>query len=282
MKNSLDQREKEGEDLRILKEHISAITNFLNRSSEKELQPFKSSIFANIENVFDLSSAGKKTLQKELEILRRGLTEEGNLLRLGSSTLHSLFSWVCSQECNPYRVKLLAQVRLVSNGLEALLLVDQQKSPQGRSPEALASVIGDQGSTFLDPTVLSQSIPFQNGSQGMSTERRERIKKARDVLSAFVSSSGQAPPFYLIHSEPLDPSFDIPASGDTHSLESFTAAQGLFQELMAKMVEVFKALRIGQLEITGDYEPELHDALLEQFDWQSCDADELRSVTPIV
>ncbi len=50
---------------------------------------------------------------------------------------------------------------------------------------------------------------------------------------------------------------------------------------MAEMVEIFKALRVGRLEIAGDYEPELHDPLLERFNWESCEANELRSVPPI-
>jgi ferredoxin len=282
LKDSLNQCEQKGEELRILKDNLPVVTDFLNRPANSEIEQLTPEVFAEVKNVFDLSATGAATLQKELDLLQSELTGEGRLIRLGSATLLNLFSWVCSQEYQSYRLKLLKEVKRASNGLDALLLVDQRKSAEGRSPEFLAAVIGEQGNALLDSAALSRSIPGQDGSLSLSTERRERIEKARDLLSAFLSDSDLAPLFYLVHSEPLGGSEESPASASIHHPDSFSAALELVQDLMATMVEVFKALRVAHLEIAGDYEPELHDLLLERFDWQSCEADELLAITPVV
>ena len=282
LKDFLEQYEKEGEGLRIIANNLPELSSFLNRPNRKESEQLKPEVFASVADVFDLSSAGKATLERELEILQKMFPWEGKLIRLGSAALLSIFSWAFDRESRPFRQKFLKDVEQALKGLNAILLVDEQKSPKGRSPESIAAVIGQQGTALIDSASLSQSIPKQEGSLCMSSERRERIEKTRDLLSAFLSEASNAPKFYLAHSEPLDSIPDSSHIKSIHDSNSLETALELFGRILENTVEVFKSIRIARLEIAGEYESELHDGLLERFDWRSCEADELRAVTPVV
>ncbi len=59
-------------------------------------------------------------------------------------------------------------------------------------------------------------------------------------------------------------------------------AMGVFEGHMTKMAEGFKAIRMAELEIAGNYKPSEHDEFFTHFDWQDFSDDEFRLCPPVV
>ena len=64
--------------------------------------------------------------------------------------------------------------------------------------------------------------------------------------------------------------------------DSSSTAMGVFEGHMAKMAEGFRAIRMAELEIAGEYSPEKHAALLRDFNWRQFSDDEFRLCPPVL
>ncbi|MDH3375054.1 MAG: 2-oxoacid:acceptor oxidoreductase family protein, partial [Gammaproteobacteria bacterium] len=64
---------------------------------------------------------------------------------------------------------------------------------------------------------------------------------------------------------------------DTASL-----AMGVFEGHMTKMADGFKAIRIAELELNGEYKPSVHDEYFTYFDWKEFSDDEFNLCPPVV
>ena len=64
--------------------------------------------------------------------------------------------------------------------------------------------------------------------------------------------------------------------------DSPSVAMGLFEGHMAKMAEGFKAIRQAELEIKGDYNPEIHENFFSYFNWEQFSDEEFKLCPPVV
>jgi pyruvate-ferredoxin/flavodoxin oxidoreductase len=64
--------------------------------------------------------------------------------------------------------------------------------------------------------------------------------------------------------------------------DSPSMAMGLFEGHMAKMAEGFKAIRQAELEIKGEYNPEIHQSFFSYFNWQQFSDEEFKLCPPVV
>jgi pyruvate-ferredoxin/flavodoxin oxidoreductase len=64
--------------------------------------------------------------------------------------------------------------------------------------------------------------------------------------------------------------------------DSPSVAMGVFEGHMAKMAEGFKAIRLAELELKGEYNAATHEPQFARFNWQDFSDDELRLCPPVV
>ena len=64
--------------------------------------------------------------------------------------------------------------------------------------------------------------------------------------------------------------------------DSPSVAMGIFEGHMAKMAEGFKAVRMAELELKGEYQPETHEDFFRRFEWKQFTADEWQLCPPVV
>jgi pyruvate-ferredoxin/flavodoxin oxidoreductase len=64
--------------------------------------------------------------------------------------------------------------------------------------------------------------------------------------------------------------------------DSPSVAMGIFEGHMAKMAEGFKAVRMAEKELAGDYLPDRDDDFFRRFHWQQFSADEWQLCPPVV
>lgn len=64
--------------------------------------------------------------------------------------------------------------------------------------------------------------------------------------------------------------------------DSPSVAMGIFEGHMAKMAEGFKAIRMAELELAGEYSPEKHEDFFRRFDWRQFAEEEWLLCPPVV
>ncbi|MCC6798362.1 MAG: 2-oxoacid:acceptor oxidoreductase family protein [Candidatus Hydrogenedentes bacterium] len=64
--------------------------------------------------------------------------------------------------------------------------------------------------------------------------------------------------------------------------DSTSMAMGVFEGHMAKMAEGFKAIRMAELELAGEYHPVRHDEFFTYFNWQQFTEEEFHLCPPVV
>lgn len=64
--------------------------------------------------------------------------------------------------------------------------------------------------------------------------------------------------------------------------DSPSVAMGVFEGHMAKMADGFKAVRLAELELSGEYVADVHDDFLRRFDWRQFNEEEWRLCPPVV
>jgi len=64
--------------------------------------------------------------------------------------------------------------------------------------------------------------------------------------------------------------------------DSPSVAMGLFEGHMTKMAEGFKAIRQAELELKGEYNPEIHDKFFTYFNWEQFSDEEYKLCPPVV
>ncbi|MBI4986452.1 MAG: 2-oxoacid:acceptor oxidoreductase family protein [Rhodocyclales bacterium] len=64
--------------------------------------------------------------------------------------------------------------------------------------------------------------------------------------------------------------------------DSPPVAMGIFEGHMSKMAEGFKAIRMAELELKGEYNPEKHEDFFRRFDWRQFSDDEWLLCPPVV
>ncbi|WP_374328878.1 2-oxoacid:acceptor oxidoreductase family protein [Azonexus sp.] len=64
--------------------------------------------------------------------------------------------------------------------------------------------------------------------------------------------------------------------------DSPSVAMGLFEGHMAKMADGFKAVRMAELELAGEYNPAIHEDFFRRFEWKQFSADEWQLCPPVV
>ena len=64
--------------------------------------------------------------------------------------------------------------------------------------------------------------------------------------------------------------------------DSPSVAMGIFEGHMAKMADGFKAVRMAEMELAGEYNAELHEDFFRRFDWKQFSAAEWQLCPPVV
>jgi pyruvate-ferredoxin/flavodoxin oxidoreductase len=64
--------------------------------------------------------------------------------------------------------------------------------------------------------------------------------------------------------------------------DSASMAMGVFEAHMAKMARGFATIRKVELELAGEYRPDIHDAEFQHFDWHRFSEEELKLCPPVV
>jgi len=235
------------------------------------LEPVMSSFAAE----FELSAAGLKTLQAELEMLAGALPSTGQLLGLNEHTLPILHVLAVRRARESRVLPVRAKVTHLIARLGDLLRVDDAYGPEGTSASALSSSLGSAAGAFFDPSKLSTSISSQNRIHSLDPERRARVIHTRMTLESFLEGLSEDPDVFLLHDGSLAEGLALDGVSLRQAEDGLTAALELFEARAKTLEEVLRAVRLADLEVDNAYEAGLHEEILQRFGWQGFSAEEL-------
>lgn len=151
------------------------------------------------------------------------------------------------------------------DGLDNLVRLDEFHR-HGRDPDRLESALGPLAAASLDVGALSQALGKSTRSRAMAPERlarvQELIPKLRQLKEAWSDVS-------------LDHAL---VELGTSPEDALAQAEAHFNQLG----QVFRAVRIAQLEIRSKYDAQTHDAAFANFDWRQLGPGELRTSPPFL
>ncbi|MBE9561926.1 MAG: ferredoxin, partial [Proteobacteria bacterium] len=117
----------------------------------------------------------------------------------------------------------------------------------------------------------------------MSSERYERVKNVLQVLENYLQESEQIL-VRIIHlgrvtGHWLDKNITIKTYVDSEPTQK---AREIFEQQATKFAEIFKAVRIAQLELDNVYDSSLHDPWFANFTWEAFSKEELLVLPAVI
>lgn len=219
----------------------------------------------------DLSPQAQEEVAAELA--QRCLDEElkGTVLGLSPDALQRLYELALKAAKQHEWQAFLQQIRSLVHALENRLKVHSDTTASSLD----ANEMGSLADRFIKPDNLSDKLRARKrGSKPLSADRLKRMEDSLDVLRAFLDlPHTERVPLHWIRVHPSD-------SGS--ALTEMTHATTTLQKQVDLMVDVFRALRIANLELRGQYDTDLHDEPFTRFDHQSLSPGERRILPALV
>ena len=180
--------------------------------------------------------------------------------------------------------------------LDREIRAEEERVRGPKDPAILARKLGAFGQAFVDVETLAAQLPAKTHSANTDGQRLARLKRCRAVLedlrwryTAGPTGRGRATMGMINNTGcttvwgstyPYNP---YPFPWANHLFQDApSVAMGVFEGHMRKMAEGFKAIRIAELELAGEYDPAVHDRFFTYFSWEDFTDEEWKLCPPVV
>jgi hypothetical protein len=270
----------------ILRDRLEAVAEaFGQQAGSRECVSLSSLLegaLAAVRTRLELLPVDSQAAQKECEALRKALPAEGWLIGFGDGALTLLSCATLKTARREARVAFARELRQYGQRLQELLALDDRNSASESSSDRLAASLGARATSFLDVSALAGSLQRRvNPTLPVDPERRARCESALATIRDAISGLDQLPQVILIHSgraPEIPPHFAIEYRQAADACDS---ALSLCRRQLNHYVPVWKALRVARLEVESAFDPAIHAAALDGFDWSMARPDELAAL-PVV
>jgi len=276
----------EEQDAHILKENLERIIHIANEAlldKKPHLsQVTTEAVLDELDKQLDVSGDEVQPFKSNLRDLRLALPDSGVLLPYTSNTSLQLLEAAMVATRGRAKKALQYDIKQLICRLKDMLRVEREKGPERNNPEKLHDSM-EFADNMMNFDELSAMLPG-SGSEIMHEDRKERIagvikvlEKGNDILDqkcfVFVDD-------ILYKSKKIDWANLLGAT----ELNVYKAGQGVntisstFDEHISQWTTLFKAKRIGEMEFSNTYQPEVHDNFFEHFNWQRYTLAELNTI----
>lgn len=275
----------EKEEAHILKENLDRITHIANdRMADGAAQSVRDAVnvvLDELERQLDVSGDELLPFRSDMQKLRAALPDAGKLVPYSRITALELLESAMAATTGHSRNRLKTEIRMLRGKLKDLLQMECEKDPARQQPGALQDTM-DFAEEFVDFDRLSSLLP-KAGTLRMNEARIRRIESALEGLEHFESLEKELPFLFIdeflyehkgIRWEELLATDMVTVFPEGTGCD---ALAGAFREHIAPWVDLYRARRIGELELNNNYQENVHDEFFRHFGWQSFTRDELNS-----
>ena len=270
----------------ILKDNLPWIEREVRNSSRAiegptAFKPILSEAGEKLLQHLQLDEASQQKLQADIEKLIAIVPEEGLILSYGRFPALHLLMHLISNQSIPQMNLFKQEIEEYIDELQVLLDVDDSKSEQASSAQALKSNISS--NQFFNTESLSKVVKqVSHGSVSMSAQRRKRVENALAVLTQFKEKEIL---IHIVHaSNVLDDALSMKRACFTteHHDDPCIKATQIFDQEASELAQVFSAARIAKLEIDNVYDENIHDPWFNNFSWEAFSKRELILVPSVI
>ena len=281
----LDQYSSKG--ARILRDNLIRIEKFIHSeldqtfnlvSAKETLAKLESPLLAELK----LSESEVETFTADYRGMLEQIEEDGQLLTFSDQASFN-FLLLAAQAILPvYREEFRAKVKTIVRELRKLLDVERSKDSKVDHLDVVTAEVGSHMALHFDIAKLASVMGEHRGSTKMEKLRRTRLEDTIKTLQDYMNAD-EEPLLTFIHPDYLG--HIIPEASEVDTIQTstpFAKAMEHFEAKIAEMESLHKAVRIGELEIKGTYNPQIHDSWLASFDWRHFSEAELALLPGIV
>jgi len=223
-----------------------------------------------------------ETLAKGVKLYIAALPHDAEIIGLNENTLLNFYISAVRAARRKRMADVIAEIKSLVIRLKDALRTDDEYGPVAISSTALSGALGDAGATFLNTEKLAGKLLSQpRGHKMYEPERVARMRTSLKTLEDFLAQINDSLDLILLHSGRLPDADAYPRVRIIKHQDTIELATGIFDAIAENHVTAFKAMRVARLDIAGDYDPDTHANILEQFSWQDISYDELR-LLPVV
>lgn len=198
-----------------------------------------------------LAADGDEAFRRDAGKVREALAVDGEVAdcdaALPARFLRHAWSEVQQEKARIARERI---ERLVIR-LGDILRADRARSPAALEQAALQATFGGAHHDLFDFSAMSRLLSHGGPRGGLGERRRARVEESLTTLKSqrFFPCEGRT------------------GSAAVHAFEFDTADAALaaFRERLPELADLLKALQVAELEVGGDYAPDVHDALFAAF-----------------
>lgn len=221
---------------------------------------------------------------------------DGACLGCGEKTVIHLFVATVEALMQPRIERHLAHVTELIEKLEKHIQLQLVKGINVSDPATIATVVDEMGSGDVTLANIAERIEQITGGEPIDQDWLRRITRLVAKLKSLkwkytegTTGRGRASMGMLNATGctsvwgstfPFNP---YPFPWANHLFQDpASVAMGVFEGHMAKMAEGFKAVRMAELELSGNYDPGVHDEFMTYFDWKQFSDEEWELCPPVV
>jgi ferredoxin len=292
LKSYMSELSSDDGSVSILAQQVPRLTQLINQKiSVASQEVFKATpvigeALDDLGKLLKVKGEEKKLLEREIVSLKKILPAGGLMVSYHPAAPFQILDLVL-EKCRRFnRRRLLDKIAPILNRLREIIEVEKLKRPEATSAERLHESL-DFATDFLHFEQLS-SLLQQGTELQIPEERLSRLKKLVGVLE-------NAPELLLGRSAAIvvEPRCNNKSYPNWKVLfseaEVYEGGQAWlrqteekFDESASICVQIMAALRIAELELSGQYDAQVHSDYFQHFDWRAFSTEEWSFQTPVV
>jgi ferredoxin len=273
------------EETPILNEHIELILHKANTQlQDKKPQNFQaaiSNILKELEKELAVTGDEADSFKNNLKKLSQALPDNGALVPYSNNTSFQMLEAAMVSTLGQPREKLKQEFARITSQLNDLLRVEEDNNPSKKSPEKAKDSF-DFANSMVNFDEISSMSPH-GGSESIGKDRIKRIVASVKVLAESETLLSQQGFVFVDELLFKNKNIDWSHLFANNKVESYKKGTGCdtvggeFKQCIAKWTKLFVAKRIADLEISNNYQADIHDDYFEHFMWENLSGDELDS-----
>lgn len=221
---------------------------------------------------------------------------DGACLGCGEKTSIHLFTATATALMQPRVKKHVAHIDQLINDLDKHIRLKLAENIDLNNVDAVHNVLDENQDSDVTLTKLTSKLDEENHSDPLDSEWLDWVTKLLESLKQLkwkyttgVTNTGRSDMGFINatgctsvwgSTYPYNP-YPFPWSSNLFQ-DSPSVAMGLFEGHMAKMTEGFKAIRMAEMELKGEYNTDKHKDFFTHFNWKQFSDEEFLLCPPVV
>jgi len=272
----------------VLRASVVRIVENARQRIASEPQLFEtvlSEVLAEVVDQLDVKGDDGVAFASDLKKLKNELPGSGVLIPFSVNSSYQILGAALAAEQGARRNAMKQDIFLLSARLKDILSVETEKSPEGKKSSALRSSY-DFADDFMNFDEFANAQP-EAGSELMAADRFKRIEGILNTLDGADTLLSAATIIIQkeLHTDKSLGLKEIFSGSEIISIakgKTCVAAAAAFEEKMQMMAQIVAAMRVGELELNGLYNHEVHGDHFTDFNWRSFTDEEMAACPPVV